>query len=274
VKTFSQALGAGIPLTRGNQQPMVDYLKANGFPNAQAAGVDSIDFGDGNGPIDVLQANGSIWFQNGQDRFGASPAAGGAGGGGSLSLAGGGGGGMSLSPVAGSDGSLSVQGPGAGAVSTPGTASSTRDLLLQQLGLDAGPTNSTDPTLNGAITAYDTQSQRDQQLNRNALAERAYASGNLDTGGFNTAVQQSLEDAAGKRASFAGNLTYQEAQNKRQTLTQLLQMSTAAGLTQQAQDIQRQIADIDAQLRSAGLGFNYDQLLSQNNRDAMLAALG
>lgn len=276
VKAFSAALGSGVQLSRNGQAPMVDYLKSNGFPNAQAVGDDKIDFGDGNGPIDVVQQNGSIWFQNGADRLGGG-GAGAAGGAAGDPNAGAGGLGAASSTlgntgVFGPD-ALTINGPGAGAVSTPGTASSTRDLLMQQMNLNAGPTDASDPTLNGAITAYDTQSQRDQQSDRDAIAERAYATGNLDTGGMNTAIQQSREAAAGKRASFAGNLTYQEAQNKRQTLTQQLSLATQAGLTQQAQDLQGQIAQIDAQLRAGGLGYNYAALQAQMNRDATLGGL-
>lgn len=280
VKAFSAALGSGVQLSRNGQAPMVDYLKTNGFPNAVAVGDDKIDFGDGNGPIDVVQQNGSIWFQNGQDRFGAAGAPGASGATGAAGAGGstGAGGLGAASSTLGNTGvfgpnALTIQGPGAGAVSTPGTASSTRDLLMQQMNLNAGPTDASDPTLNGAITAYDTQSQRDQQSDRDAIAERAYAGGNLDTGGMNTAIQASRENAAGKRASFAGNLTYQEAQNKRNTLTQQLQLATQSGLTQQAQDLQGQIAQIDAQLRAGGLGFNYANLAATMNRDATLGGL-
>jgi hypothetical protein len=64
VRSFSQGLAAGIPIARNNLQPMVDYVKANGFPNAAVSGDDAIDFGDGKGPIDVVQVNESIWFNN------------------------------------------------------------------------------------------------------------------------------------------------------------------------------------------------------------------
>jgi len=82
-KAFSAAVGAGTPVVRGQLDQTVAAMKAQ-FPNAKAVGDDKIDFGDGNGPIDVVQQNGSVWFQNGQDRFGGSmnnAAGGGAGGG-------------------------------------------------------------------------------------------------------------------------------------------------------------------------------------------------
>jgi hypothetical protein len=43
-------------------QQIVDNVKQNGFPNATVTGKDSIDFGDGAGPIDVLTGDGSWWW--------------------------------------------------------------------------------------------------------------------------------------------------------------------------------------------------------------------
>jgi hypothetical protein len=64
VRTFSQMLNAGVPIARGQLAAMVNNLRLSGFPNASAVGDDKIDFGDGNGPIDVIMSNGSIWFNN------------------------------------------------------------------------------------------------------------------------------------------------------------------------------------------------------------------
>jgi len=43
-------------------QQIVDVVKQNGYPNAAVTGKDSIDFGDGNGPIDVLTSEGTWWW--------------------------------------------------------------------------------------------------------------------------------------------------------------------------------------------------------------------
>jgi Predicted membrane protein len=106
VRKFSQYLGSGGAIGRGNFDPVTAWLHANGFKDAHAVGDDKIDFGDGNGPIDVINSKGEVWFQNGADRFappaGAStstfvnPFMGGGGGGGAAS--GGGGGGAPAGP--------------------------------------------------------------------------------------------------------------------------------------------------------------------------------
>jgi hypothetical protein len=67
VRVFSrglQALGLDAVTSRNNLQPMVDFAQANGFPNAKTVSDDQIDFGDGKGPIDVITASGTWWFQN------------------------------------------------------------------------------------------------------------------------------------------------------------------------------------------------------------------
>jgi hypothetical protein len=50
-------------LSRSNGlQQIVDVVKLNGYPNAKVTGKDSIDFGDGNGDIDVLTSEGTWWW--------------------------------------------------------------------------------------------------------------------------------------------------------------------------------------------------------------------
>jgi hypothetical protein len=43
-------------------QQIVDNVKQNGYPNATVTGKDSIDFGDGVGPVDVLTSEGTWWW--------------------------------------------------------------------------------------------------------------------------------------------------------------------------------------------------------------------
>jgi hypothetical protein len=63
-KTFSGGLTEDVGVSRGGLGNMLNYVKANGFPNAQVVGDDKIDFGDGMGPIDVIRSDGQIVFQN------------------------------------------------------------------------------------------------------------------------------------------------------------------------------------------------------------------
>ncbi len=188
--------------------------------------------------------------------------------------------------IAGLTGSAS----GGGAFGTAGSGpfmDNVRSLLTSQMNGLTGPVDANNPNIAPEISAYNTQSQRDQQRNQDAIAERYYAQGGgagLDSGSFNTATQQGAESAAGQRANFTGSAVFQEAQARRQQLNDLLKTATSYGLTSQAQQLQAQIAAIDASLREQGLnqqnsqfgdslGFNYSNLIAQNNRDALLAGL-
>jgi hypothetical protein len=67
LRVFSRglaALGLDAVTSRGNLQPMVDYVKQRGFANAKTVSDDQIDFGDGHGSIDCITASGTWWFQN------------------------------------------------------------------------------------------------------------------------------------------------------------------------------------------------------------------
>ena len=67
VRVFSQGLtelGLDAQTSRGNLAPMVDYAKQHGFPDAKSVSDDQIDFGDSNGPIDVITEGGTWWFHN------------------------------------------------------------------------------------------------------------------------------------------------------------------------------------------------------------------
>lgn len=164
-----------------------------------------------------------------------------------------------------------------------------RSILLSQMQGDLGPVDANNPDIAPEISAYNNQSTRDEQTNRDSLAEQYYASGStggsgLDSGSFNTAKQQAAETSAGQRANFTGSAVFQEAQARRSQLSDLLKTATTYGLTSQAQQLQAEIAKIDASLQEQGLtqqnsqfgdslGFSYANLLAQENRDALLAGL-
>lgn len=78
VRIFAQALGSmGLPPTSESLQRIVDYARSRGFPNARVTGNDTIDFGDGYGPIDVITdvgGPGAGWWFNNQPGSGGGSA--------------------------------------------------------------------------------------------------------------------------------------------------------------------------------------------------------
>lgn len=197
-------------------------------------------------------------------------------------------------PAEGGGGGAPAGGPGAPSVPSPGGTGASvptsaynqklRDMMLAQLNGLTGSIDENNPELSPAISAYNTQSQRDQQTERDQLAERAYARGDLNSGGFDTQITQGREAAAGKRANFSGSMVYQANVQRRQQLQAMMQTAVSAGLTDRAQAIQTRIADIDAELRRMGmnlqnsqfgdsLGYQYAALIAQMNRDSLLSGM-
>lgn len=50
------------PSRSAGLQQLADYVKTHGYPNVTVTGDDTMDFGDGNGDIDVLTSDGQWWW--------------------------------------------------------------------------------------------------------------------------------------------------------------------------------------------------------------------
>ncbi len=244
VRTFSQGLGSGVPVARGQLGPMVAYAKANGFGNAVAVGDDKIDFGDGNGPIDVVQSNGSIWFQNGADRFagpgGAAPgaAAGGAG--------------------------LAVAGVGSSALGSAnpntGRANALYDLLMQRAGqsLDVNPD---DPIIRRQSDAYGAQQERSRRDYLASVAEREGDNANIGA-----ETRRSAEQVGQSTGAFEAQLMGQELSARRQEIRDALNGAMGFLTNQQQLQLQEELAQLELALRQYQFGANLGQEESQFGR--------
>jgi hypothetical protein len=69
VRGFSNFLGEGGHVGRGDMGDLTKWWTGQGH-QGHAVGDDKFDFGDGQGPIDIINSKGEVWFQNGDDRFG------------------------------------------------------------------------------------------------------------------------------------------------------------------------------------------------------------
>jgi hypothetical protein len=79
-KTYFQGLENNVGISRGGLGNMVTFAQQNGFKNAKAVGDDKIDFGDGQGPVDVIGSNGEVHFENQPETGGGGGASSGGGG--------------------------------------------------------------------------------------------------------------------------------------------------------------------------------------------------
>ena len=56
------AFGFDRPSRSAGLQQIADYAKTHGYPDATVIGDDTMNFGDGNGEIDVLTGDGQWWW--------------------------------------------------------------------------------------------------------------------------------------------------------------------------------------------------------------------
>ena len=142
-----------------------------------------------------------------------------------------------------------------------------RDALLRMMAQGQEPVDMTnDP---GAAT-YRNAARREQRQGRDALAERAaflgLNSGGQGSGSFESAIEGQEQDVRRDIAGYEANRATTELQNRRGLLVQALQMAQALGARTEATDLQRELAQLDAQLRQQQLGFGYAGLGQQQGQ--------
>jgi hypothetical protein len=164
-----------------------------------------------------------------------------------------------------------------------------RDAILKLIANGDQPVDvATDPVLSAQQSQY-TQARRTGALqDRQALAERSAAeglnSGGQGSGAFDAGVQSIGENASRDIAGNQANLAANELTARRAQFSQALQLADAIGARSESAQLQRQLAQIDAELRKYGLdqqqdqfqdqlSFNYDQLIQELRRDAILRGL-
>lgn len=254
VRAFSAYLGTGAPIGRGNLGGAVTFAQSHGFPQARVIGDDKIDFGDGNGPIDVVQSNGSIWFQNGQDRFGGAPAPAGAAPAAPTSQMG--------APAIAPPGPTSLAPSSATASGQPQQqglwnsdfVNQLRTLLMSRLSAASAPVDQNDPSITAPLTAARDEASRASDKERTALAENLYANGGLNTDAISQKIQQSGEKNAQGLSTLRATLITRELASRRDELKSLLQMAVQSGDAESARAIQMQLGELDATVRREGLG--------------------
>ena len=129
--------------------------------------------------------------------------------------------------------------------------------------LNPQPLTAQNDAIAPAIQANKLAEQRGFERNRNLLAERAAAQGTNNSGGFETDLLGLAQNRAGREAAFEGNAVQNLARQQSQDLTSALMMGGNLLGEQERMALQKQLADLDAQLRREGLGAQ----TSLGNRD-------
>lgn len=280
LRVFSQGVAAGVPLTRGDLSAQVQWAKSHGFPNAKQVGDDSIDYGDGHGPIDVIRGDGATMFLD-KAVWGSSPATTTAPG----SAAAGSFGGLGFGPNdqgAGVGGALinslvsRLLGGGGifSGVTGGGSASSSasqdpfRAQLMSALSklIQEGQQPVGDVSDTPQARAYQLATQRNADKQRSRLAEQRGAQGLLRSGTFeqdkNAVDQQRSQAQAGYEAQLANTILEDRKQKLEYALT------TGAGyITNEQQiELQRELQGINAALAQTSIQLQLAQALMSNQR--------
>lgn len=134
------------------------------------------------------------------------------------------------------------------------------------------PVSIQDSELQGASDAFRAQQQRGVERRRNALAERMAATGGAGSGGFDTGVLGIEADAANASAARDSELVLGEMRDRRQQLQSAIQLAESTGQFQQSQELQRQLALLDANIRQQGIdlqgrGLDLQRLLGMGDLD-------
>jgi hypothetical protein len=121
------------------------------------------------------------------------------------------------------------------------------------LSQDPNAASVTDADIAPQARAFQAAQERSALKNRAGLMERASAEGIADTEATRNAGR-AIETQAGQAiGANDAALVGQKLQGRREQLNQAMQIANARGMQREAQDLQRQLANLDAELKTRGL---------------------
>lgn len=145
-----------------------------------------------------------------------------------------------------------------------------REQLMGMLGQDVNQASITDPDLAPQARAFQSAIDRATAAQRRQLVHQASREGWADSGGFDERAAALAQQGAQTIGAFQADLVGQKLQQRRDQLQTALAAAMQLGLTEEAQDLQRQLANLDAMLQREG----YSLQERLGNLDAELRRLG
>lgn len=149
-----------------------------------------------------------------------------------------------------------------------------RQILMQRMSGDSATVNPNDPNIAAPLSAAKDQLSRQSDTERNALAERLYAQGGLNTDAVTQGVQQSNERQGTALSSLRANLIVGELNNRRTDLQDAMRLAVQSGDAEMAQNIQLQLSALNAEIQREGIGANLAIAGQQFNQNASNAVTG
>lgn len=140
-----------------------------------------------------------------------------------------------------------------------------RTLILNQLQSLSQPFDANSPEVTQPMDAARLEVSRSQDQARKALAERLYATGDLNTDALNQGVQQNIEQGGQALAQLRSQLVSSGLQQRVGQLQNLLSLAVQSGDTNSAQALQLQLAQLQAQLDREQMGIGLGEFTQQQN---------
>lgn len=153
--------------------------------------------------------------------------------------------------------------PQAGAPTT--VASVFQQALVNKLGQNPGDVSAQSPEIKGAVDANKLALQRGAERDRAQLAVSSANDGTSASGGMNSQLQGINAHRAEAEGQYAGNAVAQLAQQRSNQIMQALAMGGQLLSEEERTGLQRELAQLDAQLRREGL--NVQSTLGQGDLD-------
>lgn len=155
-----------------------------------------------------------------------------------------------------------------------------RAALLKLLKTDPSNVSIDEPALQAQNVAYRNEQDRVRQMRRAAEAESLATQGLSSSGALDQAVASGYNDMGLNTAGFAAKLVGDELIRRREALMQAMQMGLSDANTAEGRALQKELADIDNQLRryqidtqntqfNNDLGFRMGAFEADNERRAL-----
>lgn len=145
-----------------------------------------------------------------------------------------------------------------------------RKIVMEQMGQATAPVDPNSAGLKPIIDSQKLSLQRGAQRQRSEAVERAGARGLGDSGAMDTRINQIEQGRGESEAGMIGQILYNEMNNKRGQVMQLLDLATRSGDTAAARTLQENLATLDQQMTQqrfqADLGFRNQALDVQNDQ--------
>jgi len=145
----------------------------------------------------------------------------------------------------------------------------TLDRLLRQ----SETPSANDPDIKDTLNAARAEEERNFTRQRSMMAERAAAEGTSMSGGFDTALMNARAGIGARQGQLAASLLTDAKQQRMAQIMTALSIGAGQMSDSDRNQLQRELADLDASLRQEGFGVQREQIAAGKEESAAERAL-